>query len=117
MARPDAESVAIELIAHLAPASTGNQAGDHLRVQRKGGSRDLVSDLATLVIDAYSIREERASELLDRALDVLLLACGVDGVLIYSVEILTGPANDPDPDTEQVRYSATVQMRLRGVRR
>lgn len=131
---PDAEAACIdELRVKLdtIPEWNGTPAGtripdepkpdDFIRVTRVGGvRRDLVNDLHTLVVEAFSTREKRAERLC--ALGVGILEAAARDGWIGSViapgrfGIFALPANLPDPAVPtHYRYTSTISATLRRV--
>lgn len=92
------------------PAARPDEFG---RVLRVGGVREtLISDAAELVLEAWAQTDARAVEILNLGRAIL---AAQDAVLFGCREI-SGPANLPDPTTDQVRYTLTIQIRVRGAR-
>ena len=88
-----------------------------VRVIRTGGPRlNQVADNPQLTIEGWAATETAAHDLLQLARShVHGLAGTVQGdVAIYRVNEFAGPANFPDPETGQARYSFTVQIAMRG---
>lgn len=88
-----------------------------LTVYRTGGvRRSQVSDAPHLTVDAWGADEDDAHDLALAARALLHRARGqvIDGVTVYSVTELAGPAQLPDPDSEQPRYRATYEVHVRG---
>lgn len=89
-----------------------------VRVARVGGIAPfLVADDATLVVEAWETDAADAMTLaqLCRGLVRALAGTAVDGVPVYRVAELAGPANLPDPASDQARATFTITVRLRGV--
>jgi hypothetical protein len=123
IAFPDAERLVIDYLTPLVgvPVSLtvpNPRPAAFVTVQRVGGARlNLVADDPTLAIEAWAASPTAAKAVLGVA-RAHLLAMGrqaVDGVPVYRVAELGGPAYLPDPDSDQPRYTLTVQVALRGV--
>lgn len=88
---------------------------EFVRVMRTGGSqRDKVTDLPTVVVEAWAATESRANRIAQTVRGVLHELTELDGVPVYEVREFAGPANLPDPATAAVRYTATYQIAVRG---
>ena len=88
-----------------------------VRVIRTGGPRrNIVTDQPTLTVESWASTCEAASDLAQRARQALhnLVGTQVDGVPIYRVDEASGPADLPDPLSDQARYSQTFSVALRG---
>lgn len=91
---------------------------EFVRVNRIGGQRrNLVTDEATVIVEAWALSGPRASRLaeLTRA---HLYAAGEDqslgGARCYWVQEFAGHGSLPDPDSGHIRYSATYAVAVRG---
>jgi hypothetical protein len=120
---PDAERIVIDYLAARVgvPVSLtvpNPRPASFVTVQRVGGPRlNLVADDATLAVEAWAASPTAAKAVLGVA-RAHVLAMGrqvVDGVPVYRVTEVGGPAYLPDPDSAQARYTLTVQVALRGV--
>jgi hypothetical protein len=90
------------------PATRPNE---FVRVIRTGGPREtMCSEAALLAIEAWALSKSRASQLAREARAVIFAA---DGQLFGPREV-AGPAYLPDPTSAQIRYTMTVQIRVRG---
>lgn len=90
-----------------------------VRVMRAGGERrDLVTDNPRLIIEAWADTDGDADDLaqLCRALLHDLRGRVLDGVPVYKVEEAGGPADLPDPLSDQSRSTFIVQIALRGAK-
>lgn len=88
-----------------------------LRLDRTGGPRQtLVSDAAQVTVESWAASEAAAHDLAQLARAVLHTLPGtvVDGVAVYRVDEVSGPANLPDPLSDQARYSQTFAVHVRG---
>ena len=86
-------------------------------VRRVGGPRrDLVTDEATLTIEAWAQTEEAAHDLAQLArAHVHAMAGTTEGdARVYRVGEFAGPASLPDPESDQPRYTLTVTVAVRG---
>lgn len=89
-----------------------------LVVRRVGGPRrDLVTDEATLTIEAWAGDELDAHDLLQAARAELHALSGRkhDDVTVYRISEFAGPAALPDPGSKEPRYTMTVSVAARGV--
>lgn len=121
---PDAEQLLIDSLGdELDPIPVrltipNPRAEAFLIVQRVGGvRRDLVTDAPLLIIEAWDNAGPTAAKaLLGRARTHIAALRGttLDGVAVYSVTELSGPAFLPDPESNQTRYTYSVQVALRG---
>lgn len=89
-----------------------------VRVVSAGGSqRDLVTDEATLVVDAFAVDEVDARDLAAYCVAVLQRAGWVGrlgDVVCYGVDVGGIPANLPHPDVpDRYRYTVTATAALR----
>lgn len=85
-------------------------------VQRTGGPRlTPVSEAAQITVDAWANNTEAAHDLsqLVRAFIHQMRGEVVDGVQVYDVDEFGGPADLPDPTSEQARYTFTLSITLR----
>lgn len=90
------------------PATRPNE---FVRVIRTGGPREtLRSEAPILAIEAWAQKKARAVEIANQARAVIDAAQG----LIFGAVELAGPAYLPDPQSNQIRYTFTVQVRIRG---
>ena len=82
-----------------------------------GGSRDLVSDSPTLVVEGWHSKEQGARDLC--AMSVALIesagrAGSLGGVTCYGVAVASLPANLPYPSMpDRFRFTATLSVSLR----
>lgn len=80
-----------------------------VRVQRVGGvRRNLVTDEATLTVEAWAATEQAAHDLSQLARAHVYAMPG-DGD-VYRVTEISGPSLLPDPLSDQPRYSFTVAV-------
>lgn len=86
-------------------------------VQRSGGAQvNVVTDDATLTVDAWASTDEAAHDLAQLARGHILSLVGstVDGVPVYRVQIGAAPQYFPDPESQSPRYRMTVTVAVRG---
>lgn len=86
-------------------------------VPRLGGTRrGLVVDSATIGVECWADRDAPAFDLcaLTRALVYALPGKTIQGAVFYRVDEVGGPANFPDPESNQSRYVFTVAVSVRG---
>jgi hypothetical protein len=90
----------------------GARPSQWLRVLRTGGVRHTyVSDAAQLTIEAWADTPADAADLAQLARAHLNAIVGADA---YLVEELGGPADLPDPESQQHRYTWSALVHLRG---
>lgn len=83
---------------------------EFIRVIRAGGPREtLISEQATIILEAYAATEARAAYILSLARAVMNAQDGT----IFGVTEIGGPANLPDPDRGE-RYTMTLGIRVYG---
>lgn len=88
-----------------------------VKVIRTGGIRQtLVTDSAQLTFEAWANSPTTAELLAEtvRAIVYAMKATVVGGVRIANVEELSGPADLPDPDSQQHRYTFSAFIQTRG---
>ena len=85
-------------------------------VQRVGGVADLVIDDAQVMIGCWGDDDVTAADLAIVVRGSLGTMRGevVDGVQVYRVTELAGPADIPDPDSDQYRMRWTITVQVRG---
>lgn len=119
---PDAVAAVTSRLAAVVGVETTSRVpnprpAEFILVRRVGGPRrDLVTDEATLTIEAWAQSEEAAHDLAQLArAHVHAMAGSTHGdVVIYKVGEFAGPAWMPDPDSTQPRYTLTVTVAVRG---
>lgn len=124
---PDVEAALVTYLT-TALAAQGDTASVHVRVPRTrpnrfvlvprlGGTQaNLVTDAATIGVECWAPTDLQASNLarLTRALVRSLRGETTAGVTFYDVTEFAGPANLPDPTSNQSRYTFTVSVSARG---
>ncbi len=88
-----------------------------VRVRRTGGPRrSRVADAAQISVESYATTVTAAGLLAEQARRALHAARGtvVEGSTIYAVDEVSGPAELPDPLTDQPRYTQTFTFPVRG---
>lgn len=88
-----------------------------VRVPRVGGARaNLVTDNATIGVECWAVRGKQAHDLAQmvRGLIFALKGQTAAGVRFYNVTEFAGPAELPDPTSNQSRYVFTVAVEARG---
>jgi hypothetical protein len=119
----DAEAVAVQHLltvltdVHVSTDVPSTRPSQFVTVERAGGvRRNLISDSAVLIIQAWADNKPDAYDLvkLVRAHVHAMPGAFVDGVWVYRVDEIAGPGYVPDPDTNTPRYQFTVQLHLRG---
>lgn len=86
-------------------------------VRRTGGpKRNLVTDEAQITVESWAATCEDAADLAQEARAILnnLPGQSIGGVPVYRVDEASGPADLPDPLSDQARYSQTFSVALRG---
>lgn len=84
-----------------------------VRVLRTGGVRaTLVTDAAQVTVESWASRTGDAHDLAQLVRAVLLAAPGAAGVV--AVEELSGPADLPDPESNQHRFTQSFLVHTRG---
>lgn len=118
---PDAvEIVCDELRTRLATVTVTSQVPtsrssdtSFVRVTRVGGvRRNLVTDEATLTVEAWAPTEQAAHDLNQLCRAYLYAMPG--GGSVYRVTEIGGPAFLPDPDSDQPRVSFTAAVATKG---
>lgn len=87
-------------------------------VQRTGGpQRTRVSEDVQLTVEAWAQRDDDAHDLAQKARRILHALPGevLDGIAVYQCQELAGPANLPDPLSNQPRSTFTVLLHVRGI--
>lgn len=88
-----------------------------VRVQRQGGTRiTIVTEAAQVAIEAWGPDVAAAGELAQACRSVLFAMKGrtFDGIPVYLVEDVGGPAEVADPLSDQPRSQFSVSVHLRG---
>lgn len=117
---PDIEDLLSTHLESVLGVPTGTRASStapFLRVLRTGGPpATRVTDSPQVTVEAYHRLESGAIALLERARLWMANLPGVelDGFRVKSVEVIGGPANLPDPSTENHRYTLTAVVQIRG---
>jgi hypothetical protein len=88
-------------------------------VRRTGGpKRNLVTDQAQVTVESWAASDEDAHDLAQEVRALLNdLGDGVkslDGVAVYRCDELAGPADLPDPLSDQARFTQSFSVALRG---
>lgn len=88
-----------------------------VRVFWAGNNRNRPLDAATLVLDCWAATETGAADLARLVAGLVEAMPGetVAGHYVYHAELVGGPVNLPDPDSDNPRYSVTARLWLRGV--
>ena len=90
--------------------------GRVVTVRRVGGGRpDLVTDAAWLAVECFAPTDLDAAALGHVTWGLLFAMRGelIDGVQCYRVQAIAGPADFPDADASQPRFTLTVQATFR----
>lgn len=91
--------------------------GELIVVRRTGGPRQtIVSDNAFLTVESWHDTDADAHDLAQEVRGLLHTLPGqiVDGTVVYGVDELAGPADLPDPLSNQARYTQSFAVHLRG---
>lgn len=91
---------------------------EFVHITRTGGTASLVIDRPQITVQTYAKTGARSVAIAQMA-RAILAAAARDGALgtvtVYALNELSGPYSDPDPNAPtHVRYSATVQLAVRG---
>jgi hypothetical protein len=119
---PDSVALVIDFLKDEVGGTVLNKVSDprlpqFVVVRRVGGvRRNIVCDAATLTVDCWAEQSEDAHDLAQYCRAVLHTLPGqqLDGVTVYKVDEVGGPADLPDPVSDQPRYSFTVSVTVRG---
>lgn len=124
---PDAALVAVEAIraglvergdtTHVGTTIPSPRPAALIQAHRVGGVRaTVVSDRAQIAVESWDATAEAAHDRaqLCRALLHQLADTSHNGVAVYRVGELGGPAELPDPLSDNPRYVFTVELHLRG---
>ena len=87
-------------------------------VFRTGGpSVNVVTDAAQLTIEAWAATDYDAHDLAQAARAILSGIEGTvsGGVTVYGIDEFSGPANLPDPESDQSRYTWSTVVNVRGI--
>ena len=90
--------------------------GQFVLLRRVGGTWDRpVIDQASIAVEAWGATEAQAHDLCQEVRRLLHSRQGtaVSGVRIYVVEEFSGPAYLPDPESEEPRFTMTLNVRHR----
>jgi hypothetical protein len=121
---PDAEALAITYLkAHISNVIIATKVPDPrptklIKVTRVGGSKlRLNADSPVLVFECWGSTTIEASELarLARAYIDAMAGEKVNGVWVFKVREVGGPAYFPDPDSSLPRYQFSVAIDMKGV--
>lgn len=117
---PDIEDLLCTHLGGVLGVPVGTRAASvvpFVRVLRTGGPAPTrVTDSPQVTVEAYHSRESEAVALLGRARRALadLPGTELDGWAVKSVTELGGPANLPDPNTTNHRYTYSAVVQIRG---
>ncbi len=125
---PDAVAVVIAVLSDYLPslgysspvvvqAVPDPRPAEFVRVLRTGGrSATVASEEALVTIEAWSTFAQDAHDLAQAAKAIVMaMAPAVhEGVPVYRVLVVSGPALLPDPQSQQQRYTFSVAVHLRG---
>ena len=106
----------LEVTAGSTPPSFAEQS---VSVKRTGGyKRDLVTDMAQVLVEARDRNSEAAAEALMCTIDAQIYAGEREGAMgpltVHMVKTFAGPYLNPDPSNPQIyRCSATYQLAVR----
>lgn len=123
--QPDAEFIVgtalsikvSEILGRQVPATIdlpNPRPAEFIRVLRVGGSRRNVATwVPTLAVESWAQRKSQAWELAQLVDSLMYWFTEVAGYAVYDVREFAGPANLPDPLTDQARYTATYAVPIR----
>jgi hypothetical protein len=119
---PDTASLVItHLNANLTPSVHGRipnpRPATFVTVIRTGGpKRNIVTDQAQITVESWAASDVAAMALAQQARGLLNALSGqsISGVPVYRVDELSGPADLPDPLSDQSRCSQSFTVALRG---
>lgn len=119
---PDTVALVVDFLADEVGCHVGNtvptdRPTQFVVVRRVGGVlRNFVADSATLTVECWADLAENAHDLAQWCRGLLHTMPGqqFDGVTVYKIDELAGPADLPDPLSDQPRYSFTVSVTVRG---
>lgn len=119
---PDATDLLVtyldgELTEHVGSRIPNPRPTTFVRVLRTGGpKRNLVTDQPQMTFESWGDDDAEAADLAQQVRSLVNALPGqiVDGVPVYRVDELSGPANLPDPLSSQSRYTQSFAIALRG---
>lgn len=124
---PDVVALAVEQLAAQLPALVGTvHVGNRVPsprpqrfvvVRRGGGSRiTIVTEAATLNVGAWALSVPDADDIAQACRSVLHALAGttVNGVPVYKVDDVGGPAEEADPLSDQPMSQLSVSVHVRG---
>lgn len=121
---PDAEDIAAGWLRlnlpgspHVGTQVPASRPNEFVVVRRTGGvSSGPVTDEPIVAVEAWSTSPAAAHDLAQLARAYLHAVVGeqIDNVAVYRVVDVGGPVNLPDPESDQPRYTFSVQITLRG---
>lgn len=86
-------------------------------VRRTGGptSEFVVTEWAQITVECWGNTPKQAHDLAQFVRSVIRAMPGqtLTGITVYRVDEFSGPANLPDPESNQARYTWTVSMHVR----
>jgi hypothetical protein len=90
--------------------------GEYVRIEVVGGARaGLTVEDVTLVLESYADTAAAAIATAEFVRALINAGPGIDGCPLYAVTEMSRPQSLPDPRTGLVRYTQTVNVRLRAV--
>lgn len=114
--------VRARLLALGSPAKVGTKIPNprpalFVTVRRTGGPRTpyVVTEVAQVTVEAWGDNEKASSDLAEQVRAIVHAMAGGEhsGIPFYRVEEFSGPANLPDPESTQARYTQTLSMHVR----
>jgi len=91
--------------------------GRFVTVRRTGGlaSDYVVTEWAQITVEAWGSSDKQALDLAQFVRGVIRAMPGqtLTGITVYKIEEFSGPANLPDPESSQSRFTWTVSMHVR----
>lgn len=98
-----------------APRNTSDPSAPRIRIQRIGGGEESFAiDAPLLLIECWDPSEAEAERRANRVIRILKEAAGrrFAGGYIHRWQLISGPVNNPDPDTSSERFQLTGVLAL-----
>ena len=123
---PDAEALIVTYLNAAFPSFTGHTSlkaygripnprpAEFVRILRTGGTSSLVVDQVTFVAESWAAKPVDAFNIATRVRGLIKAIDTVSSVQFYKPLEFSGPANLPDPESGQERYTQTFSVGVRG---